>query len=112
MRAPQISWLLWVLALAIETPAGAGEPAATSTDNATELAALRKELAPYFQPPAEYAGDFGKYKSPLRFDDGHPVTTADEWRQRRVEILKTWHAVMGAWPPLVEKPTIEYLETQ
>ena len=73
---------------------------------------LRKQLAPFFQPPAEYAGDFGKFRSPLRFDDGRSVATPEDWKKRRAEILKTWHAAMGAWPPLVEKPTIEYLETQ
>ena len=69
-------------------------------------------IAPYFTPPAEYAGKFGDYRSPLRFDDGTPVRTPADWHRRRREILDHWHGVMGAWPAVIEKPAIEYLETQ
>ena len=31
---------------------------------------LPKSLVPYFTPPAEFAGQFGDYRSPLRFADG------------------------------------------
>ena len=95
------------LALLLSIPARAEEP-----NNSGELEKLRQQLAPYFNPPAELAGDFGKFRSPLRFDDGRPVSTAAEWRQRRAEILKTWHHVMGPWPPPVDKPTIEYLDRE
>src|SRR5262249_21635825 len=71
-----------------------------------------KRLAPFFRPPAEFAGKFGQYKSPLNFPNGRPVKTAGEWRQRRQEILKTWHQVMGPWPALLTKPKIEYLEKE
>lgn len=81
-------------------------------DAAARLEQIRGQLAPYQHPPAKFAGDFGKYKSPLVFDDGRPVKTAEDWRLRRAEILKTWHSLMGPWPPLVEKPTIEYLEKE
>lgn len=70
------------------------------------------KLAPYFKPPVEYANDFGTYRSPLKFDDGTPVRTAEDWRKRRTEILKYWHAQMGEWPPLITKPKVEYAEKE
>jgi hypothetical protein len=47
----------------------------------------------------------------LRFDDGREVKTPADWQQRRAEILKTWHGLMGAWPPVLEHPKLEKLET-
>lgn len=69
-------------------------------------------LAPFFQPPAEFANDFGDYRSPLKFDDGTAVRTVEDWQRRRAEIRKYWHTAMGAWPPLLEKPTVEYLDQE
>jgi len=66
----------------------------------------------FFKPPAEFEGDFGEYRSVLEFYDGRPVESAADWQERRREILKLWHDIMGAWPPLVEKPEIEYLEKE
>ncbi|TDU64564.1 prolyl oligopeptidase family protein [Prosthecobacter fusiformis] len=70
-----------------------------------------ESIAASFQPPAEYAGKLGAYASPLKFNDGSEVKTATEWQQRRLEILHNWHALMGEWPPLVERPKLEILET-
>ena len=70
------------------------------------------ELAPFFKPPAEFESDFGGYRSPLKFDDGSPVRSLPDWLRRRAEILKYWHTAMGAWPPLLEKPKVEYLEQE
>ncbi|MEQ1825384.1 MAG: hypothetical protein ABL921_05535 [Pirellula sp.] len=69
------------------------------------------QLKQYFQPPAELAKDFGNYRSPLIFDDGTAVMNAADWPKRRAEVVKYWHAAMGEWPPLIERPTIE-LSTQ
>ncbi|MBC7820542.1 MAG: sialidase [Planctomycetaceae bacterium] len=69
-------------------------------------------LAPFFKPPAEFASDFGGYRSPLKFDDGTSVRHAADWQRRRTEILKDWHTVMGAWPPLLDQPKVEYLEQE
>jgi hypothetical protein len=66
-------------------------------------------IAPFFSPPAEFAGDFGTYQSPLIFDDGTKVKTPADWQRRRREILKTWSGYMGNWPPLIDKPKIEYM---
>lgn len=78
---------------------------------AVELSAEQtwKRIARFFEPPAELAGELGDYRSPLIFDDGRPVKTADQWQRRRQEILKFWHDELGPWPPLIEKPAIETL---
>src|SRR5574340_875547 len=65
----------------------------------------------WFAPPAKFAGDFGNYASPLKFYDGRPVRDAADWAKRRQEILSTWHELIGPWPPLIEKPRLEYLRT-
>lgn len=69
-------------------------------------------IAPYFQPPVEFATDFGGYRSPLKFDDGTPVRNAEDWQRRRAEIRKYWHSAMGEWPPLLDKPKLDYLEQE
>src|SRR6266511_3312411 len=80
---------------------------------ATAAAAAPPErLAPFFRPSAEFADDFGAYRSPLKFDDGSPVKTADDWKRRRQEILKAWHDALGSWPALIDQPRLEYLEKE
>jgi hypothetical protein len=69
-------------------------------------------LASAFRPPAEFRDDLGSYRSPLSFDDGRPVRDAAGWRGRRQEILAAWHGIIGAWPPLIERPRIEVLGTE
>jgi hypothetical protein len=75
-----------------------------------------KEIDPrietFFQPPSEFANDFGGLRSPLKFEDGTEVATADEWPQRRDEIRKAWFELMGPWPELIEKPEVEYLDKE
>jgi Esterase FrsA-like len=56
------------------------------------------------------ADDFGTYESPLKSYDGRRVTNPADWPARRAEILKTWHDLMGAWPPLLDNPKVEYLD--
>lgn len=68
-----------------------------------------KALEPYFQPPKTISGA-DKYRSPLLFADGHRVATPAEWVTRRQEILKTWHGLMGPWPPLLTSPKVERLD--
>jgi len=97
-----LSWVLWIsvpLANASDVPTGTG----------SGRPSVPEKLAPYFHPPREFAEDMGNYRSPLRFYDGRPVNTPEEWKQRRQEILDTWHGLMGKWPPLIEKPAIEIL---
>jgi pimeloyl-ACP methyl ester carboxylesterase len=70
------------------------------------------EIAPFFSPPPELSGDFGDYRSPLKFYDGSDVKTPADWQRRRQEILNTWHKIMGQWPRLIEKPNVEILEKE
>lgn len=73
--------------------------------------AIATQLRQYYQPPAEYTGKFGKYRSPLIFTDGSRVESADQWPRRRDELLALWTRRLGAWPALVEKPAVKILET-
>lgn len=66
------------------------------------------DLAPFFAPPA--GAPSVAHPSPLRFADGRPVSSAAEWPARRVEILSSWHRLMGPWPPLVERPAFDRQE--
>ena len=68
-----------------------------------------KAIEPYFQPPAEFAGKLGSYRSPLLFADGASVKSAADWPRRRKEILDTWTDLMGPWPKVIEKPKVEVL---
>ena len=73
---------------------------------------LPLKIAQFFTPPPEYSENYGAYKSPLQFYDGHPVKSVDEWKLRRQEILSTWNSIMGAWPPLLKEPAIQYLKKE
>ena len=83
-----------------------------SNSSAPADARLPADLAPFFLPPRELTGDFGEYRSPLTFYDGRTVENAADWDERRREILGRWHEIMGAWPPLIEKPEITYLDKE
>ncbi len=69
-----------------------------------------EKLEPFFQPPKEWAGDLGTYKSPLTFYDGTPVKTPADWTRRRQEILDEWHELMGPWPELLKNPQVEVMK--
>ena len=66
-------------------------------------------IAPFFQPPSEFAGQFGAFRSPLLFNDGTPVKSAADWPRRRAEILRQWTELMGPWPPVLERPKVEVI---
>jgi dienelactone hydrolase len=72
---------------------------------------LEARLERFYQPPAEFAGQFGSYRSPLKFANGDVVKSPEDWRRRRQEILSLWQRRLGAWPALVERPTVKRLET-
>jgi hypothetical protein len=61
--------------------------------------------------PAEFAGQFSPGQSPLVFNDGSPVKNADDWQSAARKSSLTGISLMGAWPPVIEKPKIEVLET-
>jgi len=81
-----------------------------SNDGSLSINNVSGQIAPFFTPPPEFDNDFGKYRSPLRFNNGTLVKTQQDWQKRRNEILKTWQGIMGNWPPMIERPKIEYLE--
>ncbi len=95
--------LLATCLLVTVAAAASGQPASPE--------ALWKKLEPFAQPPEEFAGKFGSYRSPLKFADGTVVQSAADWARRREEIRKTWHQRLGPWPPLVERPMMKKLET-
>lgn len=69
------------------------------------------ELAEYFRPPEKYRNDLGSFRSPLKFADGTPVKSPQDWQRRRQEILDTWHGAMGKWPALIKNPKVEMVQT-
>jgi dienelactone hydrolase len=69
-------------------------------------------ISALFTPPTALKDDLGTYRSVMTFADGRAVRTAEDWARRREEILKGWHEVLGPWPPLLEKPGIEYLDKE
>jgi dienelactone hydrolase len=70
------------------------------------------DLDPFFEPPPEYRDKFGNYRSLLKFYDGRPVRTKEDWQARREEIKKAWRAALGPWPPLLEHPKLEILDAR
>ena len=102
MKTPRFQWLFAVSALATSSSVG------VAIWKAQDPPALIRR---FFTPPEEFRDDLGSYKSPLRFDDGRLVLKAADWTDRRREILKSWHDAMGEWPPLIERPMIEDIET-
>lgn len=70
------------------------------------------KIGSHFQPPKQWDGKFGKYKSPLLFKDGTRAETPAEWKRRRAEILAEWQQLLGQWPPLITKPEVEFLKSE
>ncbi|HUF63254.1 MAG TPA: prolyl oligopeptidase family serine peptidase [Verrucomicrobiales bacterium] len=79
-----------------------------SRDSSTTWA----EMEQFFTPPEEFKDKFGDYRSLMKFDDGTPVETPQDWPRRRKEILDYWQSAMGPWPALVEKPRINYKQNE
>jgi hypothetical protein len=101
MVQPNLASLVGLLLCCVATVAAADE---------AQRQAAWKKIEAAFHPPAEYANDFGDYRSPLVFNDGRTVGSPADWQRRRVEILQTWHNLMGPWPPIIENQVLELLE--
>lgn len=78
---------------------------------AMESDSIWKKIGPYFSVPEEFKGKYGKYRSPLNFYDGRPVTTLVDWEKRREEILERWNGKMGIWPDLIKNQKIEFIDS-
>ncbi|MCY2987771.1 MAG: sialidase [Planctomycetota bacterium] len=98
---------LLVLGVVVATCGSANVRAADSPTRES----LERRLEQYYEPPAAWAGQFGPYRSPLKFADGTLVKSPEDWSRRRAEILTTWQRRLGPWPPLVERPAVTRLET-
>ncbi|MFO7825443.1 MAG: GDSL-type esterase/lipase family protein [Cyclobacterium sp.] len=95
---------------------GQGMEGSGTSEGQTFPAYLKKmiqwdELAPYFSLPYEYEDVEGDFSDPFVFEDGTVVSDLADWRERRKEILKKWHMLMGEWPELITAPTFEVLHT-
>jgi len=75
-------------------------------------AELPAQLVPHARPPAEFQGDFGAYRSPLLFEDGTEVKTADDWLRRRARIRDAWVRRLGAELQPLERPQVKFLGTE
>jgi dienelactone hydrolase len=91
----------------------AGQPPLTRYRRAiievSDAASAWRAIAPFFQPPVEFANQLGHFRSPLLFNDGSAVTNAAGWPRRRAEILREWNELMGSWPNIIERPKLEIL---
>lgn len=73
------------------------------------LSAQESPLDKALTVPEKFAGDYGDFRSPLKFNDGTPVKSSEDWSKRRTEIFSEWEELMGKWPPLIESPEIRIL---
>lgn len=76
------------------------------------LSAVAEEPVAITVPPPEFKEGSLEYRSPLLFEDGRQVSSADEWAQRREEIFSTWTELLGEWPEVIEDPAVEILSTE
>lgn len=78
----------------------------------TDGSSAAREIAPFFQPPAELAGIRDQRRSPLERPDGSRVTTPDGWTARRAELKDQWMELMGPWPPVLREARLEVISEQ
>jgi len=67
--------------------------------------------APFTNVPPEFKRLSSTLRSPRIFNDGSLVKSREDWHRRRSEIVADWNRIVGSWPPIVEKPTMEILES-
>ncbi|HTL18519.1 MAG TPA: acetylxylan esterase [Patescibacteria group bacterium] len=77
--------------------------------SASDQVASWQIIAPFFEPPPEFANSFGKYRPPFQFANGSIVRSPADWKRRRKEILAQWNDIMGPWPRLLRKPRLDLL---
>jgi hypothetical protein len=65
---------------------------------------LWNQISGFFSPPEEFQGEYGEYRSPLKFYNGDSVRSAGDWAKRKEEIKTRWHELMGEWPELITGP--------
>jgi dienelactone hydrolase len=70
-----------------------------------------QKIAPFFASPDLFKGEYGSYRSPLKFYNGREVKNPADWIKRRTEILDRWNGLMGKWPALITNQKLEYLDS-
>lgn len=65
----------------------------------------------YFYPPSEYNGQYGNFKSLLKFENGDTVQSTEDWSKRRNQIRDKWMTKMGEWPPIITDQEFEVVES-
>ena len=73
---------------------------------------LWSRLQPFFEPPAEYAEQFGEYRSPLIDREGIRITRPEEWDTHREALRREWHQKLGEWPEVNKDPEVEVVSTE
>jgi hypothetical protein len=101
IRRKSVSWGNTLLSVSIAF-------AVFSKSSAVELPA---KIADLFQPPARLQNQFSNYSSLLTFTNGTRVQSPADWQKRRAEIRTLWQNEIGQWPPLLENPRLEILNT-
>lgn len=115
-RAPRPCLVSFIL-MTLLSISGSGPAVSVAAEPPSPPVTLRPDsrpfpddLLPYFTVPPQWADDRGGYTSPLLQEDGQLVTTAEQWQQRRQQLLDRWHADLGSWPPPLEDPQLELLD--
>ncbi|MBL8027015.1 MAG: prolyl oligopeptidase family serine peptidase [Fibrobacteres bacterium] len=67
--------------------------------------AIWSRIKGYFSVPQLYQNDFGKYRSPLLFNDSTVVSNASEWQKRKNEIHSFWLPLLGTQPTYIDSPS-------
>ena len=73
---------------------------------------LWNQISGFFSPPEEFQGEYGEYRSPLKFYNGDSVRSAGDWAKRKEEIKTRWHELMGEWPELITGQKFEIIESE
>src|SRR5690625_295650 len=78
---------------------------------AEEKRYLWSNIEPFFTPPEEYKDSYTSAHSPLKFYNGDPVRTKEDWGRRRKEILTRWNEMMGVWPDFLKNQALTKIDS-
>lgn len=73
--------------------------------------AIWNEIAPFFEPPAAYANEFGPYASVLVDGQGKAIQHKKEWQKQRKAIRDKWMNQMGQWPDYIQNQHLKVLSS-
>lgn len=102
---------VWVLLLITLSVLNATNRQRIDASESPEAKAIWKKIAHFFTPPVNFKNNYGNYRSPLKFYNGEPVKTPEDWIKRRQEILTQWNKMMGDWPPLLKDQQMQFLDS-